>query len=251
MVPIAPTQVSPVQGVEVNCCAINELYNNYCCATSGQHCLQYLNLIFNLPIYVYKRDGIHSGPVPFGLMHLGPGPDPFGPIHLGYGPNLIGPIHLDTGRLGMFIWAWAHWPIGPIAFHQKNVRSFWKVMCCVLWKDFCEYGFRLETKMEHVVGSKTSCWLDQVNLSGWGICSSGICCPWMRGEWGLDAQREFLRRHHCRRRARSVWWYFLDRIIGFSPGQFLKNTMCQKNGSFVWCYNYEKIYKLCQRCIIV
>ena len=103
MVPIAPTQVSPVQGVEVNCCAINELYNNYCCATSGQHCLQYLNLIFNLPIYVYKRDGIHSGQVPFGLMHLGPGPDPFGPIHLGYGPNLIGPIHLDTGRLGMFI----------------------------------------------------------------------------------------------------------------------------------------------------
>ena len=35
-------------------------------------------------------------------------------------------------------------------------------------------------------------------------CPYGICCPWVRGGWDLDALGKFFRRHRRRRRRRPL-----------------------------------------------
>ena len=42
--------------------------------------------------------------------------------------------------------------------------------------------------------------LYRVSYIGVRDCPYGICCPWVRGGWGLDALGKFFRRRRRRRR---------------------------------------------------
>ena len=49
-------------------------------------------------------------------------------------------------------------------------------------------------------------------------CPYGICCPWVRGGWGLDALGKFFRRRHRRRRRPRplLFRQFLEKVVIFS-----------------------------------
>ena len=45
-------------------------------------------------------------------------------------------------------------------------------------------------------------------------CPYGICCPWVRGGWDLDALGKFFRRRRRRRRPRPLLFrQFLEQVI--------------------------------------
>ena len=46
-------------------------------------------------------------------------------------------------------------------------------------------------------------------------CPYGICCPWVRGGWGLDALGKFFRRRRRRRRPR-LFRQILEKVAIFS-----------------------------------
>ena len=61
------------------------------------------------------------------------------------------------------------------------------------------------------------------NYIGVRDCPYGICCPWVRGGWGLDALEKFFRRRRRRRRPRPLLFrQFLGKISIFSHF-FMKN----------------------------
>ena len=45
-------------------------------------------------------------------------------------------------------------------------------------------------------------------------CPYGICCPWVRGGWDLDALGKFFRRRR-RRRCPRLFRQFLEKVIIF------------------------------------
>ena len=48
-------------------------------------------------------------------------------------------------------------------------------------------------------------------------CPYGICCPWVRGGWDLDALEKFFRRRRRRRRRRRprplLFRQFLEKVV--------------------------------------
>ena len=50
-------------------------------------------------------------------------------------------------------------------------------------------------------------------LIGVRNCPYGICCPWVRGGWGLDAQGKFFRRRRRRRRRRPLLLRFSKKVV--------------------------------------
>ena len=47
-------------------------------------------------------------------------------------------------------------------------------------------------------------------------CPYGICCPWVRGGWGLDALGKFFRRRRRRRRRPLLFRQILEKVVIFS-----------------------------------
>ena len=48
-------------------------------------------------------------------------------------------------------------------------------------------------------------------------CPYGICCPWVRGGWDLDALGKFFRRRRRRRRPRPLLFrQILEKVVIFS-----------------------------------
>ena len=67
-------------------------------------------------------------------------------------------------------------------------------------------------------------------------CPYGICCPWVRGGWGLDALGKFFRRRRRRRRRRRplLFRQFLEQVVilVISHEKLTSGIFCFKNVVF-------------------
>ena len=101
-------------------------------------------------------------------------------------------------------------------------------------------------------------------------CPYGICCPWVRGGWDLDALGKFFRRRRRRRRPRPLLFrQFLEKVVifshfhqkltfcdifvlkvVFSPKNFRRRHACPHFSAFILekiCICYQKIIIFSQK----
>ena len=126
--------------------------------------------------------------------------------------------------------------------------------------------------MTHIIVMICCSMCTYIYISEWGICPYGICCPWVRGGWDLDALGKFFRRRRRRRPRPLLFRQFLEQVIIFSHfswktdlwghlflrRSFFKNEFSPKAAppsfsAFISekiCIFYQQVIIFCQKVII-